>query len=319
MASRPASLCIPCQLRQLRRLQVRSFASSSTHSQIPPESPNYIDIPSSYQPDLLPAKRPKGRLPVPRELFPKQRPDKPSEQYIRNATPDKLPHNQPTSLDILPEQKRHQLRMNTIRKSHLRTSLVDLHARKISDESRVARTSSSKQAERARILSQPPLPTDSLTATSTPTSLLPNPIPKPLTHPDPAALHASKQFNIIQHDLYGPRQTAGRAAALHDLYMTARTFITTEAQLNDAIEAQFPASGSNPQWATTRQAGTSVWNRGPPPSVAKMLEEQTGTRAGGKMGAAFGGRLGSDRGTAAHRRDQERLKRIAEELSGGKM
>ena len=128
----------------------------------------------------------------------------------------------------------------------------------------------------------------------------------------------------------------GRQLALHTLYMNARSFITNESQLDAAIDKEFPADGSPPKrWRTQERPGTSIWNKGPPKGVKTMLEESVGGSgdsggAGGMSSAGAGrgvsrytgvlGRVVEDqRTTALHRKDQERMKRIAEELSGGKM
>ena len=119
--------------------------------------------------------------------------------------------------------------------------------------------------------------------------------------------------------------------------MNARSFITNESQLDAAIDREFPADGSpSKSWRTQERPGTSIWNKGPPKGVKTMLEESvegSGDNGGLKgMGAAGGARAGASRytgalgrvvedqrATALHRKDQERMRRIAEELSGGKM
>lgn len=313
MATPSTAVCRSCRLRLSVRGQIRLLSSSRSQSSIPPESPNFIDIPPSYQQDLPRPRRPKGILPVPRELFPPQRPDKPSEQYIRNVTPDRLPKNQPDP-SAIPELKRYKLKMSEVRKEHLRESLKQLHARKLASHRQVAQESARKQSERKRLIAQAEREDERLTSVSTPQEMIPK--SGRITYADPQAVYERKLQNIARTDVFGPRMSEGRRDALHNLYMNARSFITTEAQLMEAIEREFPPDGINPKWATAQDRGTNIWNRGPPPSVARLLEDSKGSKATGGMGL---GRAANLDNYALHNKDQERMKKIAEELSGGKM
>lgn len=204
--------------------------------------------------------------------------------------------------------------MGEIRKQHLRESLKDLYARKQSTQRQIARTSARKQSERRRLIAQAEREDERLTNVSTPQQMIPK--TGPIVYADAQAVYQRKLENVARNDLFGPRMSEGRRDALHNFYMNARSFITTEEQLTEAIEREFPADGQNPKWATAQDRGTNIWNRGPPPSVAKMLEETRRDKGSGGMGLARASIFDSH---ALHNKDQERMKRIAEELSGGKM
>ena len=313
MTSPGMSICRSCRLR-LSQPHIRLFSSSQHRCSIPPESPRYIDVPASYQPEFQTPPRQKGVLPVPRELFPHQRPDKPSAEYIQNVTRDTMPKNTPDEASQ-PELRRHKNRMTEIRKHHLREGLKELHARKQLMTSRVAERSAKKQDQRAALLVQAEREDARLTSVSTPQAMLPK--NSTIKFADERAVYERKLANIAKQDLFGAQKTEGRRNALHNLYMNARNFITTEQQLNEAIELEFPADGSNLKWtdiARSSDHGKNVWNLGPPPSIADMLKGNAGKVSAGGYSDQRMRQL-----NALHEKDQKRMKRIAEELSGGRM
>src|SRR6201996_3105373 len=115
------SICRSCRHRLLKP-SLRTFSTSSARSYIPPESPAYIDVPQPLQQvrDIKP--RAKGILPLPRELFPARRPDKPSQKYLDNVTRDPLPQNYRPENELT-ETGRYKRRMAEMRKSQLRSGL----------------------------------------------------------------------------------------------------------------------------------------------------------------------------------------------------
>jgi len=96
------------------------------------------------------------------------------------------------------------------------------------------------------------------------------------------------------------KKKSKRQAALHTLYMNARDFIITEEQLAVEIEKTFP-KGENLAWRSDHQPGENVWNLGVPPSVQSIVSDS--------------------KKKEAVRWDiyQGRVKKLAEELSGGKL
>ena len=96
-----------------------------------------------------------------------------------------------------------------------------------------------------------------------------------------------------------------RRNALHSLYMNARGFITSEAQLIAEVDRVFDDVD---QWTTAEVQGHNVWNLGPPETVQQML---------GRVNRTGKNALDYNQGYAPITAKRER--RIAEELTGGKM
>ena len=299
-----------CHLRRSRSVSVRTFASSATRGAIPPESPNYVDIPGTYQTDFFPPRRPKGILPVPREIFPGRQPDKPSEQYLSRAIPPrKASTKSPTQMS---EQDKYKSRLTDLRRQHLRSGLLELYNRKIAMTQQTADKSTARRKERARLISQPPREDERLTNTSIPSTMTPGPGRSSILTDDPttrAAMHARKVANVQRKNA---QATDSRRDALHTLYMHARTFISTEKQLAAEIDRIFDHPKT--EWATPASDGISIWNKQPPTTIATLLQEDTVGNQNQEKG------LAAHRGnTQRYRIDQSRMKRLAEVLSGGKM
>ncbi|KAK5050743.1 hypothetical protein LTR84_003302 [Exophiala bonariae] len=301
MESLSSSVCRACRLRlQVKKpalpSSTRTFTSSSIRQYIPPESPAFVEIPEPNQPIREPKPPTKGLLPVPRELFPRRRPDKPGQQYLDNVTPDALPHNIPPP-EYQSETKKYKLRMSDLRKEHLRESLTQLHARKITHEKRVQQRSAIKREQHERLLNQAEREDERLTANTVLTSMKPKQL---------LALPAEEEEAIYQarkaryDDLQNARREA-RLDNLHTLYMHARKFITTQEQLASVIDAEFEKA--------------SVWKLGPPSSLKDMLAG----RNPGESKVDAGSMTNLVPSSERFLRDQERMKKIAEKLSGGKI
>lgn len=287
---------------------------------IPPESPNYVDIPDTWQTDFIPPRRPKGIFPVPREIFPPRQPDKPSKQYLSRAIPARKASSKPTSK--LSDQEKYKSRMTNLRRSHLRSGLLELYNRKVTMTQEMAAKSTRRQNERARLMTQPPREDERLTNTSIPTSMRitapggsgsSSPSSTLLNDPTTAAtIHARRLANVEKQER---SLLESRRDALHTLYMHARAFITTERQLNAEIARVF----DNPEteWGTAALEGENIWNLEPPTTVATMLQESSGgTRSESRNLIGLATQRGN---THKYRTDQRRMKRIAEVLSGGKI
>ncbi|OAP62324.1 hypothetical protein AYL99_04527 [Fonsecaea erecta] len=265
MDTLPSSVCRACRLRLLKPSSSRVFSTTSPRSYIPPESPAFVDVPQPLQPvrDFHP--RANGLLPVPRELFPARRPDKPGQQYLDNVTRDPLPKNIPPP-DHLTETGKYKRRMAELRKTHLRSALKELHMRKTSIDAAIAARSAAKQRERARLVSQ--------------------------TEREDAA-----------HEARLAAKHEDRLDKLHTLYINSRTFITDREQLSAAIEKAFTTTGS-------------IWRKdGRPDTVEEMIKRGRDRTADQGRGGMM---LFSDVNERALK-DQERMKKIAEKLSGGKL
>lgn len=100
------------------------------------------------------------------------------------------------------------------------------------------------------------------------------------------------------------RKAADRQDALHTLYMHARDFITTEEQLDAAIEKTFGSVEDPKTWG---YQGVSIWDSKPPESIYDKLQKANRAR----------NNMDDQQGFAEL--TNKRIKRIAEELTGGKM
>ncbi|KAK2761297.1 hypothetical protein FQN54_001819 [Arachnomyces sp. PD_36] len=282
------SLCRSC----------RTFSSTAAVG-VGPESPNYIEVPPSLQPDLASKRRVRGTLPVPREIFPARRPDKPTQAFIKAATTEPTKKQ---STQVKGAQKEYneynawKTKMAATRRQNLREGIVELHKRKQNTLRAVRTRSNTKQAQRDHILHQPPREDDRLTSSSTIAAMQPTRTP---TLPDP---DREERFKLSQERVKAKQaqKEAERMDALHTLYMNARNFITTERELARELDRVFPA-GMNEAWANDQRYGDNIWNLGAPPTLESMVNDA-------KLSEA-----------AKWDTSQERMKKIAETLTGGKM
>jgi len=194
--------------------------------------------------------------------------------------------------------------MAELRKTQLRSSLKDLHARKTTIDSTIASRSAAKQTERAHLLTQEMREDDRLTNVSIPSAMR----PQPLHQLPPQEELEIYNTRLAAHQASLAAKHEDRLDKLHTLYMNARTFITTKDQLTEAIEKTFDKA-------------TSIWQRpakeggGMPETVKQMIKSgRDRTEDQGRGGSMLPGDV-AERAL----KDQERMTKIAERLSGGKM
>ncbi|KAB8078341.1 hypothetical protein BDV29DRAFT_166540 [Aspergillus leporis] len=276
-------------------VQVRGF-TSSTSLRVGPESPNFVDVPRTIQPDLPSKQHVKGTLPVPREIFPVRRADKPSEEYIAAAT--SLPSKE-TKIDPNDPHAQYinwKRRMADMRRQNLREGLLELHSRKQRTDRSMMQRSVEKQKRRERIFRQPERDDERLTRPSIIQEMLPKRTP---ALPDPTR-EERLAISQAQVEAVNAQKQAEQQDALQALYMNARNFITTEAQLAAEIDRVFP-EGENEAWRNDHQQGENVWNLGMPPTVQSIVNES--------------------RKSEAARWDliQGRVKKLGEQITGGKL
>lgn len=298
--SRP--LCRSCRLTAN---QVRTFSATTSKLNVPPEAPHYIDVPQTVQEDQPFKRRARGVLPVPREIFPSRQQDKPSEAYLARATQDPREKRAPAT-----ELLAWKARMAETRKKHLREGLVELHKRKQNYISRVKARSDAKTSAREIMLSQPEREEDRLTKASILQQM--KPIRGVLPNPNREVKLATKKANV---EAKAAQKAERRRDSLHSLYMNARNFITTEEALAAEVDGAFPENGPNPDWVNSKgQESPNVWGLGPPPTVKDMIDSLTlSTNPERSEYSKLNSQL------AQFNVAQQRLKKIAEELTGGKI
>ncbi|QKX53659.1 uncharacterized protein TRUGW13939_00738 [Talaromyces rugulosus] len=276
------------------RVQARSFSVSSK-LRVGPESPNYIEIPRTLQPDLPSKPKVKGTLPVPREIFPPRRADKPTWTYITAATLE--PKENPVKADgPHAEAIEWKNKMAELRRANLREGLVELYQRKLNTDAFMTRRSAAKQARRQRVFDQPPREDERLTRPTVVKAMEPT---QGTVLSDP---NREKRITVSRQRVLAKQRVKSeiRQEDLHTLYMNARTFITTEAQLDKEIETKFSEDGGR-EWDSDSGAGNNVWAKGAPPSIQDIVRNQTTSDAG------------------RWRVEQERMRKVVEELTGGKI
>ncbi|TVY27129.1 hypothetical protein LHYA1_G005276 [Lachnellula hyalina] len=282
------------RFRCLNAASSRLFSTSTPLSAIGPENPKFIEIPTTRQPQVFPKLDIKGVLPPPRNLFPKRAGNKTSPKYFKRTTPFPKDRTVPAN-----EYAAWKKSLATNRRSNLHDGLRSLRRRKKISDERIAWQSRITSEERARLVHAPQREDERLTSptiTEAVRKLQLGPVPDPQREERVAA----KAQRVKAKEA---RREEARKNALHTLYMHARSFITTEEQLDKQIEAIFvphPFKGA---------ATDNIWDAvGPPPTVQALLStvkhtEREAVRYHGGPGALTG----------------QRMKKIAEELTGGKM
>jgi hypothetical protein len=278
---------------------IRSLSTTTPLASIRPENPKFIEIPLPPQRYAIPKRDIKGKLPPPRNIFPTRGADKMSPQYIAAATPEPRAerHLREPPNDFVAWKRR----MAASRRENLREGLLELHKRKVSQDTSVAARSRAKHRQREAAVHAPQREDERLTSPTVRQAirqLQKGRIPDPGRDERIAEAAQRVKANEIARE-------AQRKDALHTLYMHARDFITTEEQLDAEIEKIFVEFPFGPQHA----GKTNIWDaEGAPPKVQDMLSTVNNTQ---KQALDYHRGPGYITG--------KRMTRIAEELTGGKM
>lgn len=282
----------------------RPFSSSPAALALGPQSPNYIDVPKPLQPTFPLEPRVKGHLPVPRDIFKTRSPlPKASPAFLDKATRSPKTQKTPGPHSRDADYRLYKQRLAEARRQALQAGVQELHERKLTTEAQYLAKIQAIGASRRELATAPPREVDVLTATS---------ISKGVRDFLADALPASSRTaNIAKRREAYQRRVARvqkvRATRLHDLYINAREFIVDEQQLDDAIEKAFGTEDAPIGWdvkgnmgpRSEGKEGLSPWHGPMPEGVGDMLQKLKG---GEGVGLA-----------------KERVKRVAEELTGGKM
>jgi len=189
--------------------------------------------------------------------------------------------------------------MTDMRKANFKDGLKELAARKTSTLATLQAQSRAKEAERQRILAMPE-PDDERFTNSSIAMVMRSQIRGVIPDPNREERFAAMKAKVAAHQA----QKAGeRREALHTLYMHARSFITTETQLDAEVEKVFGTADAPVVFGN----GNSKWSESPLESITEMLARAN--RTSGTM-RDIGG---SDELL------QKRTRTIAETLTGGKI
>lgn len=280
----------------------RTFSSTPRSLALGPQSPNYVEVPKPLQPTYPAKPTVKGHLPIPRDIF-KTRNKHPKESDVflgktaREPKEVKVPG--PYSRDA--EYRLYKQRLADKRRENLKEGVKQLHERKVTSEAQYMTKIQAIGAKRRELAMAPRREVDILTENSVSKG-----IRDFLTDNLPPRTDISKaRSRAYQRRM--AKVDAMRASRLHDLYTNAREFIVDEQQLDEAIDKAFGTEESPMGWDMRgnmgpRHAGNeglSPWHGPMPEGVGDMLQKLKG---GEGVGLA-----------------KERVKKLAEELTGGKM
>lgn len=299
--------------------QCRALTTSSRLLAVGPEHPRYIEIPEAPQQNAPYRPFIKGRLPVPRDVFEGAKgKDRADDEEIAKATAIR-------SRDVkhaIGSREAWKEKMAEARRQNLREGLKSLRYRKTRTESRMRERSLANQASREEALHRPEREDERLTTPSTGLDVQ-KLLHDGLEDPTREARLAQKARNL---ELVTSAKRANRMDQLHTLYMNARSFIVTPTQLDAAIDEEFGTADNPRQFGDLQNYSslhnsetgrwssqvTSMWAYGRPASVQDMLDKSNGKARGvtTALGLAEG-----QQGKVV----EERVRRIAEKLTGGKM
>lgn len=282
--------------------------TTTPKGQIPPESPKFIEVPQTRQPQSIYRPWVKGVLPVPRQIFRRSDPrDKTSQEYLSAVTPDpkysraeqakRVADSQPGAVDFSTWKSR----QSAARRRNLREGLVELHHRKQKIDRSKFESRARKQAESLQLSTAPEREDERLTNPTVHTAQLLS-RRGPLPDPNRAERVERMKANVKYMQ---ERKMNERRAMLHTLYMNARNYIVQPAQLNEVIDRVF----DDPKFENANTRGENVWHMGPPEEVRELLHlANQGWRS-----------RGGDKARWAKELMEKRLDKIGEELTGGKL
>ena len=237
----------------------------------------------------------KGTLPPPRNIFHPRAPNRVDPDYLAATIPEAKAHPEP-----LDERTAWRRRLAATRRANLREGLLGLHKRKLRQDAARESKTRAKRKDREVRLHAPQREDDRLTSPTVTTALQNLHIGLP--DPNRETRIAEKLKRVKTKEEIKREQ---RKDALFNLYMSAREFITTEEQLNEEIEKIFVPS----PFGKEQNGKENIWDAyGAPPTVQEMLQTVNDIQKSA---------LEYHRGPAHI--TGKRMKKIAEELTGGKM
>ncbi|KAF2968095.1 hypothetical protein GQX73_g5498 [Xylaria multiplex] len=284
-----------------------SSTSSALSQQIPPESPLFINVPNPPQDQSIEAKRElkrvKGFIPVPRRIFAhRDSHQKPTDSWLERAAPE--PSNAKSQAEPTSEIQAWRRKMAASRRENMRAGVRDLWTRKQRFDSkrlavRTAKLAANKAAAMAPEREDERLTRGTINAETLKTAVALDPLR--MEH----AIASAERTAAIAAD-----KSEARRDAIQALYMNARSFIVSEAELEAAVNLEFADDHFNKMGASNVGFRISnIWDvKGQPPAVASMLKELE--RKSDSLVLDM---------TSEATRTLWRQKKVAEELTGGKM
>jgi hypothetical protein len=281
----------------------RTFATSAVRAAVGPEHPQYITFPEPPQQNAPQKKWMKGILPVPRDIFT----GKGSRALDNDEVLEKSTKTAERHGDVeAGSREAWKIKLAEQRKRNLREGVRELKSRQLKTKRRMEAAQAQKYREHEELVSRPEREDERLTAPSNGLDL------DALYHgrvPDPSRdlRLATKRERTAAFEA---SRTADRLDSVHTLYSHARKFIVSPQQLDAAVEDAFGTNENPTTFGPGHgEEGTSIWHDGKPHSVQDMLNSANRARSQ-KALHNTGGYIAIN---------QERVQRIAEALTGGKM
>ncbi|KAK2730395.1 hypothetical protein CKAH01_09509 [Colletotrichum kahawae] len=304
-----------CTCARLARLPVaakssmnltRPFSTTTANLKVPPESPEWIQVPVPPQSQSSEQKLKvvRGTLPVPRDPFPRKEGDrKVKPEYLTQTAPK--PSNEASQRPVEPGSRReHRRLMADSRRENLQTALKGLYQRKKTTADAIAATSRQRRLDNTRAAKAPEREDDRLTRSSVLSSLKAT----MSVELDPHRYERAEQSKANTAVL-AQQKTDAKRDALMELYINSSDFIVTEEELNDELDRLFAEDFWKRQGQSMVMDQENAWDVwGAPPTVQTMLDEMLQKESNA-----------IDSQQTQGGRTVTRQKIVAEELTGGKI
>jgi len=272
-------------------------------------------VPQPPQQDIPDKPRIKGILPVPREIFNRIAVRGDLDAYVEKRIAGSTLLPDPSKLKDDDSIIAWKQRMAEMRRKNLAEGLEALKNRRKRDDLYQARTNRKNQQEREALLSAPEREDERLTSTTLDANI--QALLAGGALPDPQRQERVEAKRAHVEELEAKRRTE-RQDHLHNLYIQARSYITTEDQLTKAIDDAF----GTVEMPVRFDGKLSPWESdeiGRPPSMKDLLDISSGIppKTRGNRGALTGSssNLKNDYSKIV----KARMKRMAEELTGGRI
>ncbi|KAK0632452.1 hypothetical protein B0T14DRAFT_33585 [Immersiella caudata] len=307
-----SSATVPASISWSTRRQSRTAASPfsttapTADAPVPPESPKFIRLPVPPQ-TIDDREAPlRGHLPVPRDIFPKREGQlKMKPGYVEAAT--QFSKAEKAGLPPKSESEAQHRIEAAVRREAFAAGLKGLWKRKDAQVRQAKARTSARIAINKKASMKPERRDEILTrSTFGPPSVLSTAVEL-----DPLRFKRAEQARK-QHEAITAAKADARRDALTQLYVSAGDFIVDEQELEERINKIF-SSEAFPSLSGKLGNTNSIWDTGVVPiSVSEVRAEM------------FSGSLGDDSiGGTWHRSEAhktaERQKKVAEELTGGKL
>ncbi|KAI1105740.1 hypothetical protein F4804DRAFT_303402 [Jackrogersella minutella] len=280
---------------------------SSNPPRIPPESPQFINVPNPPQDQSIEALRElkpiRGHLPVPRQVFSHRDSYlKPRDEWLAKSAP--APSSERSQQPPRSEVQAWKRRMAASRRENMRVGVRALYARKQLTDKRRLETQRANLAAHHAAATAPEREDERLTRVSINEGTL-----RTFVEPDPRRFERALESKARTEGLMARRSEA-RRDAIQELYMKARTFIVDEADLEAEVNRIFaPEYWRNMGLSASGFEVHNIWDlEGKPKTVADMLNDVV------RNSSTVLKNTESER-----TRTLKRQKVVAEELTGGKL